>query len=97
MTFYFLWVIMLFLWDYSKGFHFTPFFNASSAVSVVNIFKHHQENVSNHTDDKLLIGGQQLLINVFFSALAFFLVSFNLLALQFLLRDHILNRSTNTE
>jgi len=46
-------------------------FNASIAVSVVNLFKHHQENVSNPTDDKLLIGGQQLLTNALFSALAF--------------------------
>jgi len=39
--------------------------------SVDNIFKHHQENISNHTNDKLLIGGQQPLTNVFFSALAY--------------------------
>jgi len=64
--------------------------------SVDSIFKHHQENIFNHTSDKLLIGGQQLLTNAFFSALAFFLVSFIFLALQFLLRDHILNHSTNT-
>jgi len=59
------------MWGYSKDFQFTSLFNASIAVSVVNLFKHHQENVFNHTDDKLLIGGQQLLTNVLFSALAF--------------------------
>jgi len=61
-------VIILFsLWTPS----FSLFIASFAVLLLTTLFKHHQENVSNHTDDKLLIGGQQFLINAFFSALAF--------------------------
>ena len=50
------------------------FFRKFCRFSVVNLLKHHQENIFNHTNDKLLIGRQESLINASFFCSCFFLV-----------------------